>query len=121
VLIDHAAELVFELAVGAKLAVTIGDDTTAIAGDILYRLGIPIFGITDGDCDDLICRTRFFPGSIVLRLTAGKDDIVGKKLKDELFRGEDSIVLEDINSFKKDAVKLAEPVIEDIIEYYATM
>jgi hypothetical protein len=121
VLIDHAAELVFELAVSAKLAVTIGDDTTAIAGDILYRLGIPIFGITDGDCDDLICRTRFFPGSIVLRLTAGKDDIVGKKLKDELFRGEDSIVLEDINSFKKDAVKLAEPVIEDIIEYYATM
>ena len=38
-LIDHAAENSYELASGAELAVTIGDDTTAIAGDILYRLG----------------------------------------------------------------------------------
>jgi hypothetical protein len=117
VLIDHAAEFVFELAAGAELAVTVGDDTTAIAGDILSRLGIPIFGITDGDCDDLVCRTQFFPGSIVLRLSAGKDDIVGEKLKDELFRKENSIILEDIHSFKKEAMRLAEPAIEDIIEY----
>lgn len=117
VLIDHAAEFVFELAAGAELAVTVGDDTTAIAGDILSRLGIPIFGITDGDCDNLVCMTRFSPGSIVLRLAAGKDDIVGKKLKDEFFRRENSIILEDIHSFKKDAVRLAEPAIETIIEY----
>jgi hypothetical protein len=117
VFIDHTAEFVFELAVGTELAVTVGDDTTAIAGYILSRLGIPIFGITDGDCDDLVCQTRYFPGSIVLRLTAGKDDIIGKKLKDEFFRRENSIILEDIYSFKKDVMKLAEPVIEAIIEY----
>lgn len=117
VLIDHAAEFVFELAMGAELAVTVGDDTTAIAGDILSRLEIPIFGITDGDCDDLVCRPRYFPGSTVLRLVAGKDDIVGEKLKDVLFRRENSIILEDIHSFKKDALKLAKPAIEAIIEY----
>ena len=54
VLIDHAAEYTFELAAEAELAVTVGDDTTAIAGDILSRLGIPILGITDGDCDEAV-------------------------------------------------------------------
>lgn len=117
VLIDHAAEFVFELAVGAELSVTVGDDTTSIAGYILSRLGIPIFGITDGDCDDLVYQTRYFPGSIILRLAPGKDDIVGEKLKNELFRRENSIILEDINSFKKDVVRLAKPEIEAIIEY----
>lgn len=117
VLIDHAAEYTFELASGADLAVTVGDDTTAIAGDILFRLGIPIIGITDGDCDNLACRPKIFPGSVVLRVAAGKDDIVGKKLKHELFWGENSVVLEDIHSFKKDVLRLAGPTIEAIIEY----
>jgi hypothetical protein len=115
-LIDHAADLVFDLATGAELAVTIGDDTTAIAGDILSRLGIPIFGITDGDSDDLVCP-NFLPGSIVLRLAAGKDDIVGKRIKDNLFRRENSFIFEDIRSFKADALKLADPEIEFIMEY----
>ncbi len=117
VLVDHAAESVFELSVGAELAVIVGDDTTAIAGDILFRLGIPIFGITDGDADDLICHTSFLPGSIVLRLAAGNDDIVGKRIKDKLFRRENSIIFEDVQSFKKAALKLAEREIEAIIEY----
>jgi hypothetical protein len=117
ILIDHAAESAFELATGAELAVTVGDDTTAIAGVILSRLGIPIFGITDGDCDDLVSQAQYFPGSTVLRLAPGKDDIVGKKLKADLFRKENSIILEDINSFKKEALRLAEPAIENIIEY----
>jgi len=117
VFIDHAAEYSFELASGAELAVTVGDDTTAIAGDILFRLGIPILGITDGDCDNLACRTEIFPGSVVLRLAAGKDDFLGGILKHELFRGENSIILEDIHSFKKDVLKLAESMIETIIEY----
>jgi len=117
VLIDHAAEHSFELADGAQLAVTVGDDTTAIAGDILYRLGIPILGITDGDCDDLACRTEIFPGSVILRLAAGNDDIVGKKLRQELFKGKISAVFEDIPALKEEVLRLAEPETEAIFEY----
>ena len=117
VLIDHTAEYTFELAVGAELAVTVGDDTTAIAGDILSRLEIPIIGITDGDCDNLARRTEIYPGSLVLKLEAGNDDILGEKLKQELLKGKNSIVLDDIYSFKKDVIKLAEPLIEAIFEY----
>jgi len=117
VLIDHIAERTFELATCAELAVTIGDDTTDIAGDILLRLGIPILGITDGDCDEVACQTEFYPGSVVLRLTAGNDDILGKKIKQELLRGKSSAVLEDICAFKEDVLKLAEPLIEDVFEY----
>ncbi len=117
VLIDHAAEHSFELADGAQLAVTVGDDTTAIAGDILYRLGIPILGITDGDCDDLADRTEIFPGSLILRLAAGNDDLVGKKLRQELFNGKISAVFEDIPALKEKVLRLAEPKTEAIFEY----
>ncbi len=116
-LIDHSAERTFELAAGAELAVNIGDDTTAIAGDILCRLGIPILGSTDGDCDNLAFQTEIFPGSIVLRLAAGNDDILGKKLKKELFRGESSTFSGNIFSFKEDILNLAEPLIEAIFKY----
>ncbi|WP_440956393.1 DUF2117 family protein [Methanosarcina sp. Mfa9] len=117
VLIDHAAEHSFELADGAQLAVTVGDDTTAIAGDILYRLGIPILGITDGDCDDLADRTEIFPGSLILRLAAGNDDIVGRKLRQELFKGEITAVFEDVPALKEEVLRLAESEIEAIFEY----
>lgn len=117
VLIDHVAERTFELAAGAELAVTVGDDTTEIAGDILYRLGIPILGITDGDCDEVVCQTELYPGSVVLRLAEGNDDILGKKIKQELLGGENSAVLEDICAFKEDVMKLAGPLIEDVFEY----
>lgn len=117
VLIDHAAENSYELASGAVLAVTVGDDTTAIAGDILYRLGIPIIGITDGDCDNVTCKTKIFPGSVVLRLMQGSDDIVGKRVKQELMGRQNSAVFENLFTFKEDVLKLAELSIEDVFEY----
>lgn len=87
VIIDHEAERSFELAAGADVAVTIGDDTTEIAGDILYRLGIPIIGITDGDIDGFAHRKHMFPGSLVIRLQPGYDDIVGRRIKMDVFGG----------------------------------
>ncbi|WP_048124831.1 DUF2117 family protein [Methanosarcina lacustris] len=117
VLIDHAAENSYELASGAELAVTVGDDTTAIAGDILYRLGIPIIGITDGDCDNVTCETKIFPGSVVLRLIEGNDDIVGKRIKQELLKGQNSAIFENLFAFKEDVLKLAESSIEAVFEY----
>ncbi|MCC4772058.1 DUF2117 domain-containing protein [Methanosarcina sp. DH2] len=117
VLIDHTAENTYELVSGAELAVTVGDDTTAIAGDILYRLGIPIIGITDGDCDNVTCEPKTFPGSVILRLVPGSDDIVGERVKQELLKGQNSAVFENLFAFKEDVLKLAESSIEAVFEY----
>ena len=116
VIIDHAAEYTFELAANAELVVTVGDDTTAIAGDILVRLGIPILGIIDGDCDEIACEPEVQPGSIILKLKAGNDDIIGRELKQRYFREKNSVILEDICRFKEEVIKLAEPVTEFISE-----
>lgn len=80
-IIDHAAEGAFEQASDASFVITIGDDTTAIAGDVLYRLGIPVLGIVDGDLDG-ICNGLVMPeGSVIVRVRAGNDDILGKAIK----------------------------------------
>jgi len=89
--IDHSAEDAFEAAFGAGVAVTVGDDTTAIAGDILSRLGIMVMGIVDGDLDRLAEGTDMMKGSIIFRVEPGHDDVVGKEVKDRVFQGEERI------------------------------
>lgn len=86
-LIDHCAEDAFEAAEGAGVAVTVGDDTTIIAGDILARLGIPVIGIVDGDPDRLAGCTSMQPGSFVIQVMPGYDDLIGKQVKAEIFLG----------------------------------
>lgn len=93
VLIDHCAEDAFEAAVGASVAVTVGDDTTLIAADILARLGIPVIGIVDGDLDRLAGCTIMLPGSVILRVMPGHDDLVGRQVKAEIFHGEKRICI----------------------------
>ena len=88
VFIDHCAEDAFEISGGAALALTVGDDTTAIAGDVLARLGIPVVGIVDGDIDHLAQSLTIMPGSIFIRAMPGYDDIVGRRAKEEIFQGE---------------------------------
>jgi hypothetical protein len=85
--IDHGAEDAFEETQGASVVVTVGDDTTAIAGDILARLGVPIIGLVDGDIDRLAEKTVMLPGSVVIKVEPGYDDLVGKRIKDEIFQG----------------------------------
>lgn len=92
-LIDHAAESTFEKAKGAGVVITVGDDTTAIAGDVLARLGIPLIGIVDGDLDNLSHRTSKPPGSIIITVRPGRDDVVGRRIKETIFRGENRIML----------------------------
>ncbi|OPX95869.1 MAG: hypothetical protein A4E59_01475 [Syntrophorhabdus sp. PtaB.Bin027] len=93
--IDHCAEDAFEAAGGAAVALTVGDDTTAIAGDILARLGIPVVGIVDGDLDHLAQSLTILPGSIIIRVRPGYDDIVGRRVRDEVFEGKERA---DINA-----------------------
>ncbi len=57
----------------------IGDDTTAICGHICAHLGIPVLGITDGDEDTIICG-QYAPGSIVILVTCGSDDDIGREI-----------------------------------------
>jgi len=75
--IDHCAEDAFEAAKGASIVVVVGDDTTAIAADILARLGVPVVGIVDGDLDRLAEETVMLPGSLVIWVEPGYDDLVG--------------------------------------------
>ncbi|HUV02594.1 MAG TPA: DUF2117 domain-containing protein [Desulfobacteria bacterium] len=86
-----------------KVAVTIGDDTTSIAGDILKRFGIRMIGITDGDADGLIAGiesgaleeyAKFLPpGSVIIRLKPETDDLIGERVKEDIFKGSDEIEL----------------------------
>ncbi|MBN2111081.1 MAG: DUF2117 domain-containing protein [Methanosarcinaceae archaeon] len=100
VMIDHEAERSFELADGAQVAITIGDDTTEIAGDILFRLNIPVIGITDGDLDGFSHRKHIYPGSLVFRVRAGYDDVVGRMIRSEIFEGHNTGVFISISEIK---------------------
>lgn len=86
------------------VAVTVGDDTTSIAGDILKRFGIRLIGITDGDADGLIEGiesgaldeyAKFLPpDSVIIRLKPERDDIIGERVKATIFDGGDELVLD---------------------------
>lgn len=79
-IIDHCAESTFELVKEADLVITVGDDTTTIAADILVRLGIPVVGIVDGDMDGVLVNTVVPAGSVIIRVKPGFDDIVGREV-----------------------------------------
>jgi hypothetical protein len=94
VLIDHCAEDALDAAHGASVAVTVGDDTTAIAGDVLARLGVPVIGIVDGDIDCLSAETIMAKGSMLIKVMPGSDDEIGRQVRREVFSGGDRTPLE---------------------------
>lgn len=91
VFIDHCAEDAFERARGAGIAVTVGDDTTAIAGDILARLGVLVIGIVDGDLDRLAGCTIMMPGSMIFHVEPGNDDLIGTQVEAQIFNGKERV------------------------------
>ena len=117
VLIDHDAESTFEIAADADLAITIGDDTTAIAGDLLYRLGIQIIGITDMDIDNVLTNATIFPGSTVLRVEPGYDDIVGGMVQDMVFDGETRVRASSIDSVREQVIAIAGERLIEVVSY----
>ena len=117
VLIDHDAESTFELAADADLAVTIGDDTTAITGDILYRLGIPIIGITDMDIDNVLSNATIFPGSMILQVESGYDDIVGGMVQDRVFDGGIRGRASSIDSVREQVIAIAGEKLIEVVSY----
>ncbi len=110
-----------------EVAITVGDDTTSIAGDILKRFGIPLIGITDGDADGLIEGiesgsldeyAKFLPPrSVIIRLKPERDDIIGMMIKAEIFKDRDEIELEgDVETHLEELEsRILELAKEDII------
>jgi hypothetical protein len=77
---DHAGhELYQQVEKGICGVLSIGDDTTAVCGHICSHLGIPIFGVTDGDADGII-PPAFAPGSVVVEVLYGRDDDIGAEI-----------------------------------------
>jgi len=80
--VNHSADQTLDSVNDTTIcAITVGDDTTSITGDILSRFGIPIIGITDGDGDRLYVGAREGEGSVILRLINASDDDVGLLLE----------------------------------------
>jgi hypothetical protein len=94
--VNHCAESTFE-SVNEKTicVITVGDDTTAICGDILARAGIPIIGITDGDGDEIYAGACKAEGSIILRLKDTSDDDVGFLLEGSAALDRNDYTLDD--------------------------
>lgn len=102
--VDHAGEDIYKYN-DADLVVTIGDDTTLVSSDILYRFGIPIIGITDGDLDKVVEQGFKTKGSIIFEVEEGFDDIVGGKIFDEIFNNASILEFDNPEDFNiKDAI-----------------
>lgn len=82
--VDHAAYDIYRFK-NFDLVVTVGDDTTLVASDILYRFDIPIIGITDGDLDKVVEKGFVNDKSIILEVAPDFDDIVGHNIHERLF------------------------------------
>lgn len=84
-----------------SLVVTIGDDTTLIASDILYRFNTPIIGITDGDLDKVVKSGYKLENSQIFQVKSGFDDIIGKKIYEEIFNSNDFIEISKVELIDK--------------------
>ncbi|HTX44033.1 MAG TPA: DUF2117 domain-containing protein, partial [Methanocella sp.] len=80
-IIDHIAFSSLE-SIGPETvcALTVGDDTTEVAGDILARRGVRIIGITDGDRDGVLKAPVRASGSIIFKVKGVTDDEAGAAL-----------------------------------------
>ncbi|MCK5660664.1 MAG: DUF2117 domain-containing protein, partial [Methanosarcinales archaeon] len=112
-LIDHCAESTFEIIKDADVAITVGDDTTSIASDILTRLGVSVIGIIDGDLDGVLEDAAVPAGSVIIRVKAGYDDVVGRIVGQQLMNGEQRITAQ-YDEILAQVLALADKYIEDI-------
>ncbi len=104
--LDHAGEDVYKYR-RSSLVVTVGDDTTLISSDILYRFDIPIIGITDGDLDKIVEDGFKAKDSIIFEVESGFDDIVGQDIKKIIFSDkQESYDYQDIEEVKEKIVEI---------------
>jgi len=119
--LDHAAEDVYSYR-DMDLIVTVGDDTTLLGSDILFRFKIPIIGITDGDLDKVVEDGYKSNDSVIFQVNSGYDDKVGHRVYVELFNKSNHLIINrDSNDLKNVIQELSDEItyiIEDMdIEY----
>ena len=104
--LDHAGEDVYRFR-DSSAVVTVGDDTTLISSDILYRFDIPIIGITDGDLDKVVEDGFKVKDSVIFEVESGFDDIVGRDIKRIIFEGkQESYDYQNIDEVKDRIVEI---------------
>ena len=111
--VDHAAYDIYKFK-NFDLVVTIGDDTTLVASDILYRFDIPIIGITDGDLDKVVEKGFVNEKSTIIELSSGFDDIVGHNIYQRIFDSNNVVEFVYDDSFK--STSLFKQAMDDIIK-----
>lgn len=105
VFLNHAAEDIYKYNC-ADVLVSIGDDTTLLSSDILYRFNIPIIGITDGDLDKVVLKGFKLDESLIIQLPSGYDDKVGALIHEKIFNNEESIEIRSIDNLKEKVLNL---------------
>lgn len=127
--VDHAAYDIYKFK-DFDLVLTIGDDTSLVASDILYRFNIPIIGITDGDLDKVVENGFVNDRSSFIEVASGFDDIVGRYVHEELFMLKDTLEVpydaeisspEDfksimLNVFKESVIEKVAHVVPSFVE-----
>lgn len=101
--------------------VSIGDDTTFVATEIMARFSHPVIGIFDGDADGILYETTDLsqlleiapPHSLFIQVQPGKDDIVGHLIEQQLFKNRTKIKYTNLESLKNQILLLAKDMIVD--------
>ena len=112
--LDHAGEDVYRFR-DSSVVITIGDDTTLIASDILYRFNIPIIGITDGDLDKVVESGFKSKNSVIFEVESGNDDIIGGEIHKIIFNNKSENF--DFNSIDEVSDKIVEIINNMNIKY----
>ena len=105
---------IFTVLKNADMVVTVGDDTTLVAADILYRFNVPIIGITDGDLDKVVEDGFTTEGSLIIELESGLDDLVGDEIFLELFNNKETIEIENIENFKSKLLQIISNITQQL-------
>lgn len=105
VYLNHAAEDIFQYN-NHSVIVSIGDDTTLLSSDILYRFNIPIIGITDGDLDKVVTCGFKLSNSLIIQVESGYDDIIGNLIYEKIFHKNNIIKIKSIEKLREDIISL---------------
>lgn len=99
VYLDHAGEDIYKYST-SDILVSVGDDTTLLSSDILYRFNVPIIGITDGDLDKVVEKGFKSKDSIIIQVQSGYDDIIGHLIYEKIFDYKSIITIDNLKKFK---------------------